>query len=77
MVNEVSRDILIKKFNENNIQYGLHYKPNHLLTRFKANYSLEVTECVYKKLFTLPLHPDLEFEDVKKISNLINNSITK
>ena len=41
------------------IECGLHYKPNHLLTKYKKTVSLPVTEELYKELLTLPCHNDL------------------
>ena len=50
------RDFLIK----NEIECGLHYKPNHLLTKYRTNFNLPVTEEIYDQLLTLPCHVDLE-----------------
>ena len=58
--------------NKNNIETGIHYKPNHLLTIYydKKN-KLPVTEKIYSEILTLPLHPELKHKDITKISNLI------
>lgn len=67
------RDNLKNYLEKNNIQTGIHYKPNHLLDFYKSNYELKFTEEIYDQLITLPLHFDLEFSDVDLIcSHIIN-----
>ncbi len=50
------RDFLIK----NEIECGIHYKPNHLLTKYKTDIKLPITEEVYEQLITFPCHVDLK-----------------
>lgn len=51
------------------IETGIHYKPNHLLTKFQLkSHDLPVTNRIYKRLLTLPLHPDLNFDEIDYIS---------
>lgn len=40
------------------IECGIHYKPNHLLTKYEYNRCLPVTEKLYTKILTLPCHVD-------------------
>jgi dTDP-4-amino-4,6-dideoxygalactose transaminase len=54
------------------IPVGIHYKPNHLLTFYKTDYSLPVTEKLYDEIMTLPLHPELQISDVETICDIIN-----
>ncbi|MGG7048307.1 MULTISPECIES: DegT/DnrJ/EryC1/StrS family aminotransferase [unclassified Campylobacter] len=54
------RDFLM----QNNIETGIHYKPNHLLTKFRTDYSLPTSEKLYNEILTLPCHFDLKFEEV-------------
>jgi dTDP-4-amino-4,6-dideoxygalactose transaminase len=42
-----------------NIECGIHYKPNHLLTKYKSRYTLPITEHIYETVLTLPCHFDL------------------
>ena len=51
------------------IQAGVHYLPNHFLSLYKPNITLPlpVTEEIYPKLLTLPLHPDLDEVDIDYI----------
>ncbi len=58
------RDGLRQSLLDNNIECGIHYRPNHLLTYYGAQKgSLPVTERIYSELLTLPLHPDLTLEE--------------
>lgn len=58
------------------IQTGLHYKPNHLLTRFGAGRArLPVVELLYKELLTLPLHPGVSFDEVDQIVDVLRNTL--
>ena len=58
------------------IQTGIHYTPNHLLSYFRTaeSDSLPVTENMYPRLLTLPLHPDLTFDQVNSICNALEHS---
>jgi dTDP-4-amino-4,6-dideoxygalactose transaminase len=69
------RDYISDKLNENGIQTGLHYKPNHLLSFFRNNSKISSAEKAYSQLLTLPLHPDLEDKDVNLICDLIRTNI--
>lgn len=57
---DVLRDYLLKQ----NIETGIHYFPNHLLTFYgKQKGALPKTEQLYNELLTLPLHPDISAQD--------------
>ncbi len=67
------KDLVIQTLTNNDIETGIHYKPNHLLSLYsnaKRN-KLPITEKLYSEILTLPLHPNLENQDIIKISNLI------
>jgi dTDP-4-amino-4,6-dideoxygalactose transaminase len=68
------RDVLKSNLEISGIQTGIHYKPNHLLSYYFSN-NLPVTESIYKEILTLPLHPDLSFDDVKFICKEIKKFI--
>ena len=61
-----NRDDIRKKMLERGIETGFHYKPNHLLSYYNQDrkYRLPLTEQIFPRLLTLPLHPDLEESDV-------------
>jgi len=66
-----NRDGLRDYLLDNNIEVGIHYKPNHLLTLYKTEYSLPITEKIYEEILTLPCHFDLtEIEQEKVISKI-------
>lgn len=66
-------EILKKELKSNGIQFGIHYKPNHLLTFFKTSYALPKADEIYKELITLPFHVDLSEQEVDKICQIIKN----
>ena len=64
-----------KELLKKGIQTGYHYQPNHWVDFFRqsANQTLPVTESIFPELLTLPLHPDLNIEDVSFVAfELIN-----
>lgn len=67
------REQLKQLFNDNDIQFGIQYFPNHLLTYFRSGYSLPVTEKIYDEVFSIPLHPQLTDADIELICSLINS----
>ncbi len=63
-----NRDDIRKLLLEQGIQTGVHYQPNHLLSLYNVeNTSLPVTEELFHKLLTLPLHPDLKESNIDYI----------
>ena len=54
-----NRDNLREYLLSNNIECGIHYKPNHLLTKYNIKYNLSVTEKIYREILTLPCHYNL------------------
>ncbi len=54
-----SRDSLREHLTNNGVECGLHYKPNHLLTKYRSKGKLPETESCYAKTITLPCHVDL------------------
>ena len=66
-----NRERTIKFLKDRNIQTGIHYLPNHKLSFFEhsdINGELDVTNERHQKLLTLPLHEDLNLEEVKYIA---------
>jgi len=70
------RDALLKYLADNNIECGIHYYPNHLLSYYKSG-PLLVTEGMYSKLLTLPLHPALTIAHQNKVIRIIENFYAK
>ena len=69
------QDFLIK----NNVETGIHYKPNHLLKYFKFNNDIPLinTESIYKQIVSLPLHPELNLQDLNYIFSIISLFISE
>lgn len=67
------RNKLTELFKENDVQYGIQYSPNHLLSYFRSSYNLPVTEDIYTKVISLPLHPELTDSDIDLICSIINS----
>ncbi len=76
------RDALREALAESGIETGIHYKPNHLLSKYGAGKpSLPVAEQLYREMLTLPLHPDLteaqQDEIVSIIARVVGGSRSK
>jgi len=57
------------------VQTGIYDQPNHLLSPYKNNSTLINVEETYPKLLSLPLHLDLEVEDVEFVCEVIRENI--
>lgn len=55
----------------NNIECGIHYKPNHLHTKYKSDFNLVLTEQIYEEILTLPCHFDLTVDEQNTVINKI------
>jgi len=79
LTNDVDRDRLRALMEEGGVQTGVHYFPNHYLTLFKRyrRSALPITESISERLLTLPLHPDLNVEDIRKVVTLFKLSLKK
>lgn len=62
----VDREKIREQLQALGIQTGVHYMPNHLLSFYRDG-SFPVTEALFPKLLTLPLHPDLGEEDIDHV----------
>ena len=72
-----TRDALRAALAEVGIETGIHYKPNHLLTRFGAGTeSLPVAEQLYREMLTLPLHPELTEAQQDEIVEIVRRVST-
>lgn len=72
------RNELKKYLEENGIECGVHYYPNHLLKYYsKRGLILPITENIYEQILTLPLHPDLTLKQQDKIINCIKKFLWK
>jgi len=65
------------KMAEFNIQTGVHYFPNHLLSFYNNGTSLKITEKIYRTIITLPLHTKLTIDDIKFVSAKLKCIVNK
>jgi dTDP-4-amino-4,6-dideoxygalactose transaminase len=74
---DIDREGLIRFLKEHGIPTGIHYKPNHLLSYFSGHIKeiLPTTDLLYRRMLTLPLHPELSFEDIATIVKLLKHGI--
>ena len=69
------RDIMRDALLNDGIGVGIHYKPNHLLSKFYESYSLPVSEQLYGEILTLPLYPELSLLDIDRIIVIIKQVV--
>lgn len=67
-----NRDNFMKKMQKNNVETGIHYKPIHKMKFYKGKFKLPVTERAAANIVSIPLHPNLDEEDVSRIIKLTN-----
>jgi dTDP-4-amino-4,6-dideoxygalactose transaminase len=67
-----NREKIRRKLFENGIETGTHYKPIHLMSMYKKNNSLPVTEKVGKQIVTIPIHANLKENEINKVIKSIN-----
>ena len=67
------RPQLEQRLKEQDIQYGIQYAPNHHLTLFHEDVDLPVTDEVYARIISLPMHPEVSEDDIQLICNIINS----
>ena len=75
-IKESKRSSLIAALEAEEVEYGFHYKPNHLLSYFKKNdLELRKSEALWRQMLTLPLHVDLNSADVEFVCKVIERTI--
>ena len=62
----------MKKMSEKGIETGIHYKPVHLMTYYKNNTKLPITEIISKEIVSIPTHPNLNEKEIDYIIKSIN-----
>tara|TARA_B100001093_G_scaffold367902_1_gene352814 strand:- start:291 stop:1415 length:1125 start_codon:yes stop_codon:yes gene_type:complete len=74
ILKQINRDDLRKKLLDKKIETGVHYQPNHLLNFFECSNIAELKNTMEhsENIISLPLHADLNLEDVDYVAdNLI------
>jgi len=77
---ELDRNRFMEFLKQNGIQTSIHYPPAHRFTYHKkylqAKHSLPFTEDIAQREVTLPLYPDLKFEEIDYIADVIEKFVT-
>ncbi|HBR18954.1 MAG: DegT/DnrJ/EryC1/StrS aminotransferase [Planctomycetes bacterium GWC2_45_44] len=79
---KVSRSSVIAMMKEKGIQTSIHYPAAHLFTYMKSflgtrENTLPLTEKISSNVLTLPLYPDMSFEQVATVVNSLNDCLCK
>ena len=72
--NKQTGKTLRKKLKNNGVQSSFHYPPLHKTKHFKRVMSLKNTERYATKIVNLPIHQNINTEQMLKITRLINES---
>jgi len=60
------------RLQEKGIETGTHYKPIHLMSMYKKDNFLPITEKVGKQIVTIPIHPNLRENEIEKVIKYVN-----
>lgn len=76
---DMDRDSIQSELLGHGIQTGVHYQPNHSLSYYKnpTAEAMPATDRVANYLLSLPLHPDLSFEDVDFVVDKLVSLVAK
>jgi dTDP-4-amino-4,6-dideoxygalactose transaminase len=72
LVPELNRDLLKETLFKQGVETGFHYKPNHLLEKFKQT-NCSNAERFGNEQLTLPLHCHLTQTDILKVTSMIKD----
>lgn len=65
------RDALKDYLAQHDIESGIHYYPNHLLSKYHTSYSLPQAEEIFPQILTLPCHLDLTPGDQTRVIDCV------
>ncbi len=71
------RDGLREAMYREGVEIGVHYIPNHFLNYFKSDkkITLPITEKVYQEIISLPIHPDVNNDDIGYVISTLNKLV--
>ena len=70
------RDAVREALRAENIESGIHYKPNHLLSFYGGGkVRLPVAEELYAQMLTLPLHYELADQEQKRVVEVVRGAL--
>jgi dTDP-4-amino-4,6-dideoxygalactose transaminase len=68
------REKLIKHLEDKDIEVGTHYRPIHTMSVYKrARADTKVTDSVGKRIVTIPIHANLNDDDVSHVIDSVNS----
>jgi len=73
-----NRGEIMTALRETGIQTSIHYPPVHLFSYYQSLFpgaKLPITEAFAKRELTLPLHPSLDDQDVKRVVQSLRNAL--
>jgi len=75
----INRQKVMFFLKQKGIQTSIHYRPVHTFSAYKSivNCSLPLTEEIGKRTITLPLYPNLSYEQIKFIIENLKESLQK
>ena len=73
-----NRDGFAKSLAEKGVQTGLHYIPLHMMSYYRAKYSLRITSFPgalnnYQQILSLPLYADMSDGEVQEVVNAVSD----
>ena len=78
MIGRGLRDAARETLQSEGIETGIHYKPNHLLTRYGAgDIVLPNSERMYEEMLTLPLHPLITETDQNLVVSVLARALAQ
>lgn len=75
-----SRDRVFQKMREAGIGVNVHYIPFYRFTYYRQHFNLRpedypVTENIFSRILTLPLHPRMENGDIARVADALKSSL--
>jgi dTDP-4-amino-4,6-dideoxygalactose transaminase len=75
-VGDGRRDAVLEALLSAGIECGIHYKPNHLLTKYRTDHRLPVAERLHREVLALPFHPELTATDQEAVADAVTRAMT-
>jgi len=72
---KINRNNLQIDMLKNGVQTGLHYQPNHWLSKYKVKSAIDIVERTYSRLLTLPLHPDMTEDNIVEVVEVLKRNM--
>ena len=67
-----NRKEFMDKMNGAGIETGIHYKPIHKMTLYSNKQKLPITEKIANEIVSIPMHPNLNENDIDRIIKSVN-----